>query len=791
MTVTAGDTPYHSYFPGSAMAAEAIPFEFMALADLQVQVVGGGALTEGVDYQLAGDPRARTATITALVDADSDEWEMWSETAAAQNLDLAESRTIPLPQYETELDRSAIRARENSFEIARAPKFARGATVLEFGDFDDAEGKTLAVVGGKVVPITNSVSGAEASALVAVQAALDAEGYKEGTAADLLATTSLRALTLQDRLLAEAAAAIVQDIGNAKFSSTLAGLPTADGTQGWAIIPYGADEGLYEDTGSWTRRGSTQAVLAQNAADAAAASAEALAAVRLNEGFTDIDGWYRSDSGLKMAGSYTIDADGRATVDIAPNKMLWAYPAEPVFRPKGAGVEYWVEAKVANSYGTAGACIVIGEGADMRVYTYRANGSMEIYNGSGTTVQAGKTPGWRGGDGGATRYAANQSVKLGVVCFPDNTGYMVGIHPTGQHFRVPIIAPIPDDCAVGIGWPPTTQLGSVGHLKAIPLRGDWKADYERDVREGKFGPVIKDTINLPDLPGGSEIGGATYTGAAEITRGPWTSCLAMGCDGRKEDTFTNTFPEGQLKPQIVITTPDGRKPIQVLDLGINATLQGTTTDTRGSVDTLWVAVSNADEGIGQLRHYHLEHASYTKFGVSETVATLDPETNEITLTEVPVFNAAVEIVEDRIDYLALYGKLPNGVAFNRNNESLFITQVSDNVAREMACDPAASPRELSTLTLSDTQIDQADYDPDLDVLYYTRGPNGEDGDIYQHDVATNVSKRFWMNLPNAQAIEAVLVRKDRQEIWVWIDGNFHTAANPRLGAILIFAADIA
>jgi hypothetical protein len=90
-------------------------------------------------------------------------------------------------------------------------------------------------------------------------------------AADRAQAAALQSESARDT--AVAAADVASNLGNAPIYGALADLPTADGTQGWAIILFGADEGIYEDTGSWTRQGDTQAVRAEDAADAAAASA--------------------------------------------------------------------------------------------------------------------------------------------------------------------------------------------------------------------------------------------------------------------------------------------------------------------------------------------------------------------------------------------------------------------------------------------------------------------------------------------------------------------------------------
>ncbi|MEO9625859.1 MAG: hypothetical protein ABJF09_00460 [Qipengyuania citrea] len=156
MTIAAGKTPYHTYFPGSAMSSEAIPFEYLDGADISVSIVGGAALVEGVHYQLGGDGRTGAGTITALIDAGSAEWELWSETPTQQQINLAESRKVPLPQYERELDRAAIRTREITFNIDRAPKVPRGEVPPGIDLAGLVDGELLRVRDGKIQRLDGS-----------------------------------------------------------------------------------------------------------------------------------------------------------------------------------------------------------------------------------------------------------------------------------------------------------------------------------------------------------------------------------------------------------------------------------------------------------------------------------------------------------------------------------------------------------------------------------------------------------------------------------------------------------
>ena len=89
-------------------------------------------------------------------------------------------------------------------------------------------------------------------------------------------TLGYRDDVLQYRDDAEAFADAAQDTVGGIVAFTLAGLQDdhpADGTNPVAYIFTGADEGIYEDTGAWERRGDTQAVRAKVEADKSAQAA--------------------------------------------------------------------------------------------------------------------------------------------------------------------------------------------------------------------------------------------------------------------------------------------------------------------------------------------------------------------------------------------------------------------------------------------------------------------------------------------------------------------------------------
>lgn len=115
-----------------------------------------------------------------------------------------------------------------------------------------------------------------------------AQDARDAALAAASASESARDTTLLARDIAVEASEVAADLGAATLYNALSDLPTADGTQGWAIIPFGVDEGIYEDVAgspaAWTRRGSTAAIRAADEADRAEAAADTATAAAIEAG---------------------------------------------------------------------------------------------------------------------------------------------------------------------------------------------------------------------------------------------------------------------------------------------------------------------------------------------------------------------------------------------------------------------------------------------------------------------------------------------------------------------------
>lgn len=176
MTVLQGKKPFHRYFPGSAMAAEALDYEFMESADIVVRDSTGATLSEGTDYVISGDSRTASATITAQQSvAAGVEWYVFSVTAVQQQMDLQEARKFALPDLEREQDRLSIVVREQQFNFDRSLKVPEQETGAQIVGLLGAETESLLQWDGEkfvVTPFSNTATGkAQAAAEAAANEA--------------------------------------------------------------------------------------------------------------------------------------------------------------------------------------------------------------------------------------------------------------------------------------------------------------------------------------------------------------------------------------------------------------------------------------------------------------------------------------------------------------------------------------------------------------------------------------------------------------------------------------------
>lgn len=114
----------HSYYPGSIMAEERIPFQFLDAHHLVVTEVGSLVpLLAGTDYVISGDGRNLTATIRMQrAFAEDQEVRLRRSTALRQEAVTTAFRPLPAEDVGRELDRRALIEQEFSYAISRSPQ---------------------------------------------------------------------------------------------------------------------------------------------------------------------------------------------------------------------------------------------------------------------------------------------------------------------------------------------------------------------------------------------------------------------------------------------------------------------------------------------------------------------------------------------------------------------------------------------------------------------------------------------------------------------------------------------
>ena len=136
----------HSYFPGDAMAEEAIPFQFLEPGDVLVSIGNTGApLIAGDDFVITGNGRTGTGKITALRSfADDVMIYLRRNTSLRQEAVTDPFKPLPAPTIERELDRRAMIEQELDRLVSRALLLPEGEDATSIPAREDRLLKYLA-----------------------------------------------------------------------------------------------------------------------------------------------------------------------------------------------------------------------------------------------------------------------------------------------------------------------------------------------------------------------------------------------------------------------------------------------------------------------------------------------------------------------------------------------------------------------------------------------------------------------------------------------------------------------
>lgn len=235
------------------------------------------------------------------------------------------------------------------------------------------------------------------------------------------------------------------------------------------------------------------------------------------------------------------------------------------------------------------------------------------------------------------------------------------------------------------------------------------------------------------LPNGAQgqnpTGGFTCTGLFKLANGNWL----VGNDGRTDEG------DATFSPSVVELSPEGDTIVNELDMssvvGDNS-VQGVIEANDGSY---WIASPNAN-----------------------TIYSINSSTG----AEITSFAATGA----------------NGLAYNSADNVLYWCSASSSTVHVYDIDTTS---EVSTLTITVSTPDQLFYKDG--TLYITQGSNGDDGNVYMHDVYDDRFIGRIQDLPACQAIEGIVV--EEYTITIANDGGFHTAAYPPVNALLTYQID--
>lgn len=242
-------------------------------------------------------------------------------------------------------------------------------------------------------------------------------------------------------------------------------------------------------------------------------------------------------------------------------------------------------------------------------------------------------------------------------------------------------------------------------------------------------PVFVSAANIPDASGGDAGKGFTITGLAYDGT---DDTFWAGNDGRNVEGDTTH------QPSLVHLDKNGGVKMSEIDLGVlypsAKSIQGVTVDT--SDQTLWFV--SQDEGV--IRHI-------TKSGVD-------------------------------LGYITADISLPNGLAYNPVNDTLFVADAGAGQLREYSCDNGVTLRSWSLGAM--TGLDHLWYDAGANILWISYGASQTNGFLVSWDVATAVFGPA-LRLAGADAIEGI--HMDGSNLWVANDAYFHNG-NPALNRLL-------
>lgn len=455
-----------------------------------------------------------------------------------------------------------------------------------------------------------------------------------------------------------------------------------------------------------------------------------------------VDGFYASTNDAKGSQHVFNINNGKINLDttgVGSNAVFYAKSGAAY----NGAAEFEVSSKILTGTVTAGMCLVVGDGANRKIFAYLKTGLIGTMNATGTLAQ--------GSVVGSMAYENGQTAKMRVAVSEDGDAILTAIHPSGAKSTFKTTGVTTGN--VYVGWRgngTTAEINYLEKVKVSPSSLAIEAKIEQLNTTSKFPKTWK---VLPDSEVGRTTKGFTCTGLAKITAGQFRECWAIGDDGRLEEGDSTPF-----KPRVHILDGAFNRILLTIDPGYTgASLQGVTFDTLTN-EHLWAACSGNE--------------TIRKFSLVD----------------------GLEVVSDRIAVSALGIALtPNAIAFDATRGTgkgaVWVGDSSGNTVYLIDCDPLASTRIIKTITLANN--------PDQfqligNTLLYQSAGNGTRASVYNYNLITDAEFVQWQQMECWFAAEGFFYDQTFRTLYAVNDAGYHNSisSGPRFNCVLQYTVDL-
>lgn len=463
----------------------------------------------------------------------------------------------------------------------------------------------------------------------------------------------------------------------------------------------------------------------------------------LGFGVSEVDGFYSAETDEKY-GLYRFSNSNRV-LNLDTNGGNSAVYYSKIDMSFNSSSEFEAEFKRKTGSNTSGCCVVFGDGANRKIFAYLTNGAIGLLTSAGGIAD--------GAVHSDMSFGNDETAKIRILV-SDGQAILTAIHPSGkQHIYKSSGV---DYGNVYLAWRGNNVTADINYFNKRNIPASFLNIENRLTEALPTSKYPKTWKVLPDSVPGRSVKGFTCTGLAKITAGQFRGCWAVGDDGRLSEDISSPYV-----PQIHILDGDFNSILQTIAGGYtNNSMQGVTFDTVTN-SHIWAACA----GNNTIRKYSLGIGSEGE-----------------------------EIVDDRITMASLGLSItPNALAFDATRGTgkgaLWLGANAGGTIYLIDCDPAATTRVISTITVANT----VDHIQLLDnQILYQGTSNGRKTTVYKYELGTNVESTVWVDLECWTAPEGFYYDKKWRTLFAVNDGGFHNSVNssPRFNCAFEFILDM-